>query len=488
MKRMCITRLQVAAIVTFMVLALIPWATTVEAARPSSQAPSGEPGIEIGPDPDAPPPKPRPPQERTPETPATPSTPVPPLDETKEALERTQADVERMREEVEAERRRAEEVLRAEDALREVEEQLKRERIIKHRTDGEEEWDTHGGQVVRMGQDVVVEPGESVDEAVVIGGDLIVKGYVAGDAVSVGGDVLVKPGGHVTGDAVSIGGDLEVEPGGLVDGDEVQVGNIGPIFIPGFGRQHNGPGGWMQAIKSLLTLLVLLFIGWLAMVLIGGRLSTLADVVQNDFWRSLLVGVLVLVLWLPAVFLTTITVIGIPVAIVLVIGVPLAMFFGYLVGALAFGRRLVAGLRFDQGSELMHLLAGLAAIGLLGLLGKLLGIFDILGPVALAFRIVSWALLSFAAILGLGALTMTWISLLQTRRGARAETPPAAGGAPPPPPPPGPEPPPSGGPPQRGKLVWEPKPAGDPLPESPGGSESTRAMTGPEAPPLPGPA
>ncbi len=434
----------VAVAIAAVAIALMPWAAL--AVEPAAAQAQEDPGIEIGPDPDVPPP---------------PKTPVPPREAAD--VEQAKEDVEKAREEVEQARRQAEEVLRAEQALRDVEEKLKRERVIKRRADADHVVLGDRGEIVRMGQDVDIEEGETVEEVVVIGGDLTVRGDVSGDAVAVGGDVRVVSTGRVMGDAVSIGGNLMVEDGGIVDGNEVEVGNIGPLFLPGFGRTYvhgNGPGVFIRIVKSVLTLLVILFIGWLAMVLFGNRLTSLADTVQNDFWRSLLVGVLVLVLWLPAVFLSAITVIGIPVAVLLVIGVPLALFVGYLIGALAFGRRLVAGIRLDRESPLLHLLAGLTAIGLLGFFGRLLGIVDILGPVAVAFRIVSYALLCFAAILGIGALTTVQVEAIRARRSGTPPVTPPPGEPSPPPPPPGPE---GGSGPggYRGKLVWEPSSGGE---------------------------
>jgi cytoskeletal protein CcmA (bactofilin family) len=387
----------------------------------------------------------------TPNPPAAPAPPAVEKDVQREAATRAKTEEERAR-------------ALAEEALREAEAQaaaeMKRERIIRRRVEDEGDDETNG-QIVRMGQDVVIESGDTVDEVVVIGGDLTVRGEVAGDAVAVGGDLQVEAGGRVTGDAVSIGGELDIEDGGIVDGDQVEVANVGPILIPGFGHvRENGPSTLVRIAKSVLKLLAILFIGWLAMVLFGSRLAAFADTVQGDFWRSLLVGLLVLVLWLPAVFLSAITVIGIPVAILLVIGVPIALLVGYFIGALAFGRRLAAGINLGAGSPLAYLLVGLVAIGLLILLGQVLGIADVLGPVSWAFKFVGWTLLSFATILGTGALAMMQMEYLRARRAAPGPAaPPPAPEPPPPPPPAGPE---SGGgegpASYRGKLVWDSAP------------------------------
>ncbi len=178
-----------------------------------------------------------------------------------------------------------------------------------------------------------------------------------------------------------------------------------------------------QLGKAILMLLILLFMGWLAAVLAGERLSGLADAMQRDWLRSLAAGVLVLVLWLPAVFLSAITVIGIPVAIFLILAVPLVAFIGYLAGAMALGRRISVGIGRPVTSPLRSLLLGIAIIGVLAVFGRIVGLVGFLGPFGFAFRMVSWALFSFAAITGLGAIAMVMATRFRSRA-ARPDTPP----------------------------------------------------------------
>jgi hypothetical protein len=325
--------------------------------------------------------------------------------------------VDSLREQIELEQRRLEE---QQERLRQMQDQLKRDRVIRPRADDEDYESDGDGEVVRMGQDLEVREGEVVREAVALGGDVVVRGEVENDAVAIGGDVFVGSSGRVGGSAVSIGGALEIEPGGHVEGDRVEVGNLGPGFLgAGFLNHEDAPRRGFKLMRGLLTLLVLVFIGWFAMLLFGERLSAIADVAQHSFGRSLLAGLLVLVLWLPTVVLFAITVIGIPVAIVLAVAVPLAIFVGYFIGALAFGRRIAVGINLERNSAIAHLFVGLVALGSLTLIGTLFGLVRFLGPLSLAFHILGLVMMSFAALTGLGALTMTQYSRLRIgRRGA----------------------------------------------------------------------
>jgi hypothetical protein len=388
-----------------------------------------EPGIEIGPDTATPPRPPAPPRGDTmrgrpstvPVPPAPPAAGPPTGQELEEELARAREQLAREQERLEHQREQAEE------ALDRAQEAIDRERHIRPRAQRGEDPGSDRGEIVRMGQDVVIEAGDAVEEVVVIGGDLEVRGQVEGDAVAVGGNVTLGPGAMVGGDAVSVGGSLDIDPGAIVEGDEVEVGgSIGPGlggWPGGLGREEHRESRVKQLGKSILMLLILLFMGWLAAVLAGDRLSGLADAMQRDWLRSLAAGVLVLVLWLPAVFLSAITVIGIPVAIFLILAVPLVAFIGYLAGAMALGRRISVGIGRPVTSPLRSLLLGIAIIGVLAVFGRIVGLVGFLGPFGFAFRMVSWALFSFAAITGLGAIAMVMATRFRSRA-ARPDTPP----------------------------------------------------------------
>lgn len=82
-----------------------------------------------------------------------------------------------------------------------------------------------GQTCTRIGGDLVVATGEScAEDAVVIGGNLVVQGTVGGNAVAVGGAVEVS--GHVGGDVVSVGGEVNLQDGARVEGDVAALGGV----------------------------------------------------------------------------------------------------------------------------------------------------------------------------------------------------------------------------------------------------------------------
>jgi cytoskeletal protein CcmA (bactofilin family) len=79
-----------------------------------------------------------------------------------------------------------------------------------------------GRDVVARGHNLEVKENESVDSAVVYGGNLIIKGHVEDDAVAFGGNLEVS--GVVEGDAHAFGGNVILNPGAVVQGDVSSFG------------------------------------------------------------------------------------------------------------------------------------------------------------------------------------------------------------------------------------------------------------------------
>lgn len=81
-----------------------------------------------------------------------------------------------------------------------------------------------GGERVQFLEDLYVEEGEELSEAVCIGCSIRIRGAVFGDAVAVFGSIHID-GGSVGGDAVSVlGREIELTSGAEVSGDCVAVG------------------------------------------------------------------------------------------------------------------------------------------------------------------------------------------------------------------------------------------------------------------------
>lgn len=77
---------------------------------------------------------------------------------------------------------------------------------------------------VSRGKTVIVEAGESLENAVSLDGDVVLRrGARVKSAVAVNGNLVLEPGAKVTGTAASFGGQIRVAPGAKISGSRLQL-------------------------------------------------------------------------------------------------------------------------------------------------------------------------------------------------------------------------------------------------------------------------
>lgn len=197
---------------------------------------------------------------------------------------------------------------------------------------------------MKVGGGVVVEEGETVGDAVAVGGSVEVRGKVH-DAVAVGGDVHVSKSGEVRGDAVTVGGRLNVEPGGTVAGDRVEVG---PGMIPkrllggllGLGAAGAALGAVWSIMGTIVLFIILFAFGLVLFALSPSRLQAVGNVLAARPIKSGLVGILAAIVATLLTALLAVSLIGIPLALLLVLGVMMASLFGLAALALRLGHAI----------------------------------------------------------------------------------------------------------------------------------------------------
>ena len=238
-------------------------------------------------------------------------------------------------------------------------------------------------------------------------------GTVDGDAVALNGDVVVHKGGHITGDALSVGGTVRLD-GGVVDGE---LRSLDRALAPAEAAAASS-SRFLSMLDELQTamgwLVVMVLLGFGAMVFAEERLRVVATAIESRFARSLLMGIVAEVSFIPvlvlAIVLLVVTIIGIillPVAIPgLFVVAALLSVLGFLAVSRVAGQALTrrAATVSVRGAELRSMLAGLFFFFGLWLVAALLSWVPVLGSLlhALAF-VVTWA----AATVGLGAAVVT---------------------------------------------------------------------------------
>ncbi|MFY0567787.1 hypothetical protein ACN28E_28710 [Archangium lansingense] len=281
--------------------------------------------------------------------------------------------------------------------------------------------------VVARGRSLEVKEGESVDSAVVYGGNLTVKGHVEDDAVVFGGNLEIT--GHVEGDAHAFGGNVVLGPGATVQGD---VSSFGGAVIKQEGAHVEGStesfggakigklvsGELKENLKKtkrkhaghdeheeqddddengfatfLIQFAVLFGLGFLGQMLFPERMKALTADIQARPLKGGVVGLAGALALIPAslpLFIVSIvlavTIIGIPVAMALWLIPPLAMAVGFTAVASTIGMRLPV----MRGRKTQ---AMVMALGLLVLL--VVGQIPVLGPLV----VVAAALVGFGAVI-----------------------------------------------------------------------------------------
>ncbi|MFY0577379.1 hypothetical protein ACN28S_26395 [Cystobacter fuscus] len=221
--------------------------------------------------------------------------------------------------------------------------------------------------VVARGRSLDVTEDETVDSAVVYGGDLRVKGHVNEDAVVFGGNLEIS--GHVEGDAHAFGGNVVLGPDAKVEGD---VSAFGGSVIKQEGAKVEGrtesfgganigrmvAGEIKDSIKEakqerdeerdsggrfasfLLTFALLFGMGFLGQLFFPARMKALGTEIRAEPARSGAVGLLGALALVPALVMLSITVIGIPLALALIVVVPVLTGWGFTAVASELGARL----------------------------------------------------------------------------------------------------------------------------------------------------
>ena len=265
-------------------------------------------------------------------------------------------------------------------------------------------------QIVRFGGPVVVKEDEEVKgDVVALGGPVEIKGHVKGDTVSIGGPIDVS--GKVDGDAVAVGGPMHLQSSAEIKGDAVTVG--GPLrkepgatihgttsstnVFPGLVGSQMRPT-WMLGTLGrigvwVLTTLTALVIAVLVVVLFPRQTEVVATQIAAEPGRVFGYGVVGWLLMLPALILTAVTCVLLPLFLLLVAAMAI---LGAVGVKLALGRQLAQSMRWQASS-----LLALAVIGTLALrVADLASLLPLGGVVAV---VITMGVLVF----GLGGALMT---------------------------------------------------------------------------------
>lgn len=263
--------------------------------------------------------------------------------------------------------------------------------------------------ILRFGDDVHIGRNELVrGDVVVFFADIDIDGKVTGDVVNIFGDVHIGSSAIVNGEVVSVLGTLTEDSNAHIRGETVEVwGHSTPMTLPFFAFG----GGVFRVIGKFVSFIVGVLLLLLILYFLPDRMQKSSDYIFGSFFKSLGVGVLVIfiggaVVGLLAVILS-ITIIGIPVAILLVLSLVALIMVGYFVSAFALGHVIVEKININGDSMFVKGIIGLFALTIFGLLSGMMWFAPYLIPARIILKSLS-AFLNFLALFaGTGAFILS---------------------------------------------------------------------------------
>ena len=251
----------------------------------------------------------------------------------------------------------------------------------------------------RIGANLTVPEGRTVDNAISIGGRVKVSGEVLRDAVAVGGDVEILSTGRVRRNVVAIGGRIITEAGADIGGQRVEIQNVPGLSllgklgtltlkIPEIQSTLTSVLHFLRGIYWINTVLTLLALSLLSVFFLGDHVEGVFATIQGRPWRSAGVGAGGLICLVPLIAMSGISVFAIPLIPVLVMAAAAGVLTGYTAVGLLVGRLIP----YDPVQETPYLAVGAGVV---------------LIAVASATPVIGWLVSAAAVILGFGAVLLS---------------------------------------------------------------------------------
>ncbi|NIA23160.1 MAG: hypothetical protein GWP03_03250 [Proteobacteria bacterium] len=245
------------------------------------------------------------------------------------------------------------------------------------------------------------------DDAVSVGGDLVVNGVVNGDAVSVGGVADIN--GKITGDLVLIGSSGKIGPKTEVEGSFVNIGssldidrnavfhgektfiNLGPInrlignrYLRSYRttNYHRNPFSVITFHESswigMIARFIICYLLALALVVLFKRGTNNVERTMNiSPFATFLAGFLVELLIIPSIIVLAVSIIGIPLIPILILALFVALIFGGAVLTYMIGKYTVNKIEKKNVHISLTVLTGLIITSVIPLLGFLLNLTNV---------------------------------------------------------------------------------------------------------------
>ena len=276
-------------------------------------------------------------------------------------------------------------------------------------TEGEFQKNIYNNDIVLIGQGRIISEDEVVNDAVIIGADLIVNGTVRGDAVCIGGNLTVGPMAVIKGDVVNIGGQLNIDPLAKTYKERVNIGgfpfssfkNLKGADFKKFNEKMSIVAKILRLTGDCIYILLLLFFAFLMTVFMPKQFNHIEEYLTNEFPRCTLLGIACMVGFPIGILLFIISIVGILAVPFLVLGLIVSCTMGYVVFSRILGRKILV-----NSPIMLQIFIGLLLLHIPMLVGGILLLSNgfipaVIGHIFRAIGIIIYFCVNF---IGLGAV------------------------------------------------------------------------------------
>jgi hypothetical protein len=232
--------------------------------------------------------------------------------------------------------------------------------------------------------------------------------------VSVFGDLNLGETAIVNGEVVCILGETEIDEDATIRGETVHVGHYTPSFRWGF-FPPLGRGAFRFTSNLVLFIVGVLLLG-IVMAFLSDRMRRSSTFVFGSFFKSLGIGALVLFVGSIVIAIISailsITIVGIPVAILIVFSFAAICMIGYFVSALALGSAIAARTNIASNSAFLQALLGLFILAVLTLISSFMFFNPFLHPLRMFLKVIGGFVNLIALLTGIGAFILSKVGTL----------------------------------------------------------------------------
>lgn len=238
------------------------------------------------------------------------------------------------------------------------------------------------------------------DDAVTIGGSLNISGVVTGDAVCIGGTVDIN--GTVEGDLVLIGSAGKIDSMAVIKGSYVNIGSsievdsravfegentnisIGALdnviklaLRSKYGINDEHKPSAVHEIMKIISMFIILYLVSIAIILLVKPHRRVESTLYSNPFFTFLAGIGVQLLFVPAIVLLAISILGIPFIPLFILAVFAGLIFGAAVTVKIVGSWVLSKMNAENPHPALIVLTGLAVLTVIPLISALITIIGV---------------------------------------------------------------------------------------------------------------